>query len=199
MIDMSKRDRPKKYIQETLDILKSRQGKVIVEVGSMRQMMMHDPDNDSFPCCSDGHSSVLLGSAGFKFFTVDIDPANYQTTKLALANYPNCFPCLADGIAYLSGFPEKIDLLFLDAWDVDSVGCAENHVAAFHAAEDKLSPNNMILIDDTDVDMVNGELAFVDGVGGKGRLLAPLLEEKGYHRTRWPWIGNRQTLFVKNA
>ena len=199
MIDISKRDRPKKYIEATLQLFKEMGGTTIVEVGSMRQMMMHDVDTDTFPCCSDGHSSVLFGRAGYQFFTVDIDENNYRITEMALSKYRGCYPALHDGIAYLSRFSKKIDLLFLDAWDVDSEGCAENHVAAFHAAEDKLAPANMILVDDTDVDYIDNELRFVKGVGGKGRLLAPLLLSKGYIQYQWPWSGNRQSLFIKGV
>jgi hypothetical protein len=34
-------------------------------------------------------------------------------------------------------FSKKIDLLFLDAWDVDLINCAEKHLEAYNTAKKK--------------------------------------------------------------
>jgi hypothetical protein len=87
-----------------------------------------------------------------------------------------------------------IDLLFLDAWDIDTPGYAEKHLEAYRAAEDKLATRHLLLIDDTDVDYIDGRLQFVDvAVAGKGRLLVPELLDRGYELVRT----GRQTLLAK--
>jgi len=72
--------------------------------------------------------------------------------------------------------------------------CAERHLDAYNAALPHLSDNHLILIDDTDVDYINGECQFIDGaMAGKGRLLIPYLLNNGYKME----FGGRQTLLSK--
>jgi hypothetical protein len=193
------RDKPKKYIDEAIKLFKVMEGKVIVEIGSMRQYCLHSIGDDSLPCCNDGHSSLLWADTGADFYTVDIDPSSFGITKLSLKEFPNAKVINNDGIAFLSTFDKKIDLLFLDAWDVDSPECAENHVKAYYAAEHALADTHLILIDDTDVDSVDNGLVKVPlgTFGGKGRLLIPLLLEQKYKLIPFPWEGNRQVLLGK--
>jgi hypothetical protein len=89
-----------------------------------------------------------------------------------------------DGIEFLKKFDKKIDVLFLDGWDVGSDLYAEKHLEAYQAAKDKFSPQHLVLIDDTDYLTFNG---------GKDKILSPFLIEEGYI----PLFNGRQTLFLK--
>jgi hypothetical protein len=88
---------------------------------------------------------------------------------------------------------DPIDLLFLDAWDVNLEGSAERHLEAFKAAEQNLHEQSLVLIDDTDVDLVEDILVFADGVSGKGKLVIPYAVNRGWKVV----FSGRQTLLSK--
>lgn len=181
------RGKPKKYIEETLTILDKRlKGKsgLIVEVGTARSLLTHDLDQLNPVCCNDGHSTYLWARTKHQVYTVDIDSQAIQNVK---AKLPNVNAYCQDGIAFLRDFEQlnasKIDLLFLDAWDVVE-GCpyAEKSLESYLVVKDKLHAKSLILIDDTDV-----------GQAGKGKLLIPELLRDGYQILR----RGRQTLLSK--
>jgi len=194
----NKRHRPKKYIDNAIQWLEKIKGNVIVEIGSMRQSIGHDIDNESFPCCNDGHSSVIFARTGKNFYTIDIDRGATSTTTDAINKHGfinNTTILNGDGITFLKTFKETynrtIDLLFLDAWDVGLPDSAEKHLEAFVVSRPSLSTEHLILIDDTDVDFINGVWKNIDNnEGGKGRLLVPFLKDNGYELL----LGGRQTL-----
>ncbi|MCZ6870890.1 MAG: hypothetical protein O7G84_15415 [Gammaproteobacteria bacterium] len=190
------REKPASYLAEAIDLFCEMNGQVIVEVGSMRQRLSH-PLGQVHPCCNDGHSSILLAQTGREFHSVDIDPnctAIVEETLRSFGLHESASAHTQDGISFLSQFDGVIDLLFLDAWDIDTPGYAEKHLEAYRAAEDKLATRHLLLIDDTDVDYIDGRLQFVDvAVAGKGRLLVPELLDRGYELVRT----GRQTLLAK--
>mgnify|MGYP003115052652 CR=1 FL=1 len=196
------RNYPAPWIKKTIEFLHLINAKTIVEIGSTRMELtrncVHYYDNcesltpkDAPPCCQDGHSTYFWAREGFTTYTVDIDPHCTQTLESQYTHHLNesipenlkiCIP--EDGVGFLQNFPEQIDFLFLDGWDKGTENYAENHLAAFIAAEDKLSQNHLISIDDTD---------FNTPSGGKDKLLTPCLIERGYIRLLW----GRQILFFK--
>lgn len=190
------RDRPKKTIDQAIGYFRKNDGKIIVEIGSMRQPVTHPLDETDHPCCNDGHSSVLWARTGAEFYTVDFSKECSETTRRELArmNYLNATVVNGDGIRFLQNFEKKIDLLFLDAWDVNFPDSAENHLKAYLAALDKLQERCVLLIDDTDVELVGSSLVLVESCdGGKGRLVVPRAEQDGFRViTR-----GRQTLLVR--
>jgi SAM-dependent methyltransferase len=150
----------------------------------MRSPLSH-PIDESRPCCGDGHSTYLFGDSGHRVFSVDISPETTAIASAACADLPNVTAVTRDGIEFLHEFPGKIDLLFLDAWDVVAgTPYAEKHAEAFDAARDKLADRHLVLIDDTDI-----------GSGGKGRILIPRLEQIGYEKV----FEGRQTLYANFA
>jgi predicted O-methyltransferase YrrM len=128
---------------------------------------------------------------------VDVNPKAIQTTREALSVFPNATVRQMDGIQYLRERAQapysSIDLLFLDAWDVDISDCAEQHVRAYEAARPKLHEKSIVLIDDTDVNIVDGKLQPVDFPGGKGRLLVPRMESEGWR----VYSGGRCALMIR--
>ena len=198
--DYYKRSKPGPYLKTTIEIAKILGLKNVVEVGSTRFAVSpkcidyFNKDNEPFnspPCCTDGHGGFFFTDAGFDVHTVDID-INCQTQiEWSYNNLGREFPSNLkthipyDGIDFLKNFDEKIDVLFLDGWDVGTQEYAEKHLEAYLSAKDKLSDTHLILIDDTD---------FTLGTGGKDYLLTPYLIDNGYI----PLINGRQTLFINN-
>jgi hypothetical protein len=82
-----------------------------------------------------------------------------------------------DGIKFLQEFENKIDFLYLDAWDyhktnIEMQTISETmHLEAFKIAELKLNENALILIDD----ILDQETLI-----GKGKLLIPYMIDNGY-------------------
>lgn len=182
------RGKPKYYMLETLKMLK-KYG-TIVELGVARFTLNHKIvgpylQNHCF-FCNDGHSTYVWNCyhKNGPIFSIDISKDSIQMLKNTIDS-PNHYAICDDGIKFLREFNEgKIDLLFLDAWDVlPDIPFAEKHLEAYLTAKDKLSDDCLILIDDTDV-----------ANGGKGKLLIPELLKDGY---RFIFRG-RQTLLSKN-
>ena len=153
-VDWEIRKKPYPSLIKAIELFKSINGKVIVEVGSMRKPALHDIHDYSHECCMEGHSSMLFALSSQEFHTVDIDMPTSKITHKALkalntTNNWNVYN--GDGIKFLKEFKGVIDLLFLDAWDIGVNNYAENHLEAYKAAEPKLNKQHIILIDDTDI------------------------------------------------
>ena len=195
------RNYPAPWIKKTVELLHIINAKTVVEIGSTRHCLTqkcldyYDKCHTMTPmdapaCCQDGHSTYFWAKEGFTTHTVDIsehcrkvleEQYQYHLTP----SFPeNLYIHIEDGIDYLKRFDGTIDFLFLDGWDKGAANYAENHLSAFIAAEDKLSQNHLISIDDTD---------FNTASGGKDKLLTPHLIEKGYIRLLW----GRQIIFFK--
>ena len=198
-INQEIRKKPYLFIKRALEIFKSINGNVIVEIGSMRQPCEHELDIYSKPCCNDGHSSLLLARATKEFHTIDINMNNSKNTQQQLKKFDlnkQSSVYNGDGISFLQQFNGMIDLLFLDAWDIETPNHAENHLTAFKCAESKLNERNIVLIDDTDINFTpeKGFHNDEESLGGKGALLIPYLLSSGYQLQ----FKGRQTCLTKN-
>lgn len=178
----SGREFPSSYIQQAV----ARLGGVppertIVELGSLRHALTHDPHVElQEQCCLYGHSTLHWARTGHRVVSVDHDGTASAITREVCGGYNNVTVVTDDGLRFLQAFVGTIDLLYLDAWDVvPGTEFAERHLEAFEAAQSKLGAGHMILIDDTDI-----------AEGGKGRLLVPKLIGLGYEQV----TAGRQTL-----
>ena len=209
-VNQNSRNRPAVFIKQALSLLATLDPKyAIVEIGGMRQPCPHPLEDTSHPCCNDGHSSLWWLKTGRTFITCDIDlNSHYQTREaieLEMAKQTTnsteqhvhiVYGCGLDLLMqYAQHFPDlKIGLLYLDAWDVGVNGYAESHLACWEKARPHLADQHIVLIDDTDIESVNGELfAVPDNQGGKGRLLVPELLNNGYKLH----FRDRQTMLSK--
>jgi hypothetical protein len=174
---------PRRHLKLALDLLGQSPSHTIVELGSLRHRSNHDFDIDTQQeCCLYGHSTLHWARSGHRVFSVDVDAFASDLTREVCAGHDNVTVVTDDGITFLKTFSGEIDLLYLDAWDVNpGTDFAEKHLEAFDAARSKLSVRHMILIDDTDIEE-----------GGKGRLLVPSLIALGYTQV----ASGRQTLLL---
>jgi hypothetical protein len=178
------RGKPKQYLLGAIHIFKRlTNAKVILEVGSIRKLMKHSIEEFMPSCCNDGHSTYFWKHfTDASIYTVDINPECKAIIE-GDARLTGVSATTADALSYLSTFPQSVDLLFLDAWDVvPGSSYAESHVAAYLAIKHTLSPNCLVLIDDTDICKE-----------GKGKLLIPKLLEDGFTRI----CSGRQSLFIR--
>ena len=200
------RDKPKKYLLETIKLINKHGIKVIVEIGAARNKMEHninmlclkeqrDLKKDGYPVpeklktdchCNDGHASYFWAAyTDCEIFCCDIDKTLVKLFKKDERLKQIKF-VLDDGINFLNNFSrkKKIDFLFLDAWDVvPNTEYAEKHLESYLSIKDNLSDKCLILIDDTDV---GGEY------GGKGKLLIPYLLKDGWKEI----FTGRQSLYA---
>lgn len=196
-----RRSKPSQYVKTTIKIAKLLNLNTVVEIGSTRFAVSekcveyYNKDHESYlspPCCCDGHSGFFFADAGFEVYSVDIDEHCKTQNQWSYNNLGREFPSNLhlmipkDGIEFLNEFDKTIDVLFLDGWDKGTPLYAEKHLEAYQAAEPKLSPVHLILIDDTD---------FITNDGGKDALLSPFLLDKGYV----PLFNGRQTLFINTV
>lgn len=178
------REAPKKYIDQTINYFNKQNGKVIVEIGSMRAVLTHNIDTEKCAMCCDGHSTYLWGKTLAEVYSIDINPDITSIVKYSCKNFKNVNAITQDGIEFLKNFNKPIDLLFLDAWDViPGTSYAEKHLEAYEVSKKNLHEKSLILIDDTDVSN-----------GGKGKLVIPKALKDGYKII----FSGRQTLLAKH-
>lgn len=179
-----RREYPAEYIKKAIEVFKSRNGRTIVEIGSMRSPLPHPIGSGHCKGgCMNGHSTMWWATTGANVYSVDISKESIELTSKICENFKNVHALLHDGIDFLKTFQQPIDLLFLDAWDVvDGTPYAEKHLEAYLAAKPHLHGNSLILIDDTDIKNC-----------GKGRLVIPEAIKDGYKIV----FSGRQTLLSK--
>lgn len=196
-VDQNSRPRPKITIDKTIEEFRKMEGKVIVEIGSMRMYFNHPLDEINHECCNDGHSSALWARTGAEFYAVDVEPAVVDNTRKIIEERnlgTNATILCQDGLEFLRNFEKKIDLLYLDAWDVDLPNSAERHLEAYFVARPKLNNRHLILIDDTDLYWDGKEFQHSMGAfSGKGALMVPQAIKDGYELI----FSGRQTLLRK--
>ena len=176
------REKPTRFLLIAIELFRAIDGKSIVEIGCMRKPLTH-PIAEVHRCCTDGHSTYLWCTTGAQVTSVDISQEAVEVARKSCEKFDNCTVIQDDALNFLKQFPGPIDLLYLDGWDiVKNSPYAENHLLAYELAKPKLSPVNIIAIDDTDINH-----------GGKGRLLVPALKADGYQIL----VQGRQTIAIK--
>lgn len=198
MVNLQEREHPKRYIDDAIDLVRGlSDDPMIIEIGCCRQGLDHDVDKDTCFACCDGHSTYLWARTGWRVISVDIVREHVDIARAICSNFNNIRFYNVDAIQFaLSMPPAKVDLLFLDAWDVDLNGCAEKHLEFYTAIRPRLLNDPLILIDDTDLYYNHEKKEFFsdkDGLSGKGEILIPELKKEGYSVV----FKGRQTLLRK--
>ena len=158
----------------SMGLMEERQARVLVETGVARKGLR----NTKY----DGASTIVFGlwskQNGALLRSVDIDPAaieeaRKEVVKNDLLDYVELN--VSDSVAYLEGFNQKVDFLYLDSYDypkhdkAEQIASQKHHLKEIQAIEDQLHNESVILIDDCD-----------KPGGGKGKLVISYLKEKGW-------------------
>lgn len=162
------RDLPGPWLDAAVVLLHRLGGRRVVEVGSLRL----PPDHPN--TVHEGGSTLRWAQAGFEVFSIDVDPAATSLAAAVTGDRPAVHCITADGVGFLEGFDQPIDLLYLDAWDVGTPNYKQHHLDAYHAARRNLHERSLVLIDDMDLDH-----------GGKGEQVVPAALADGFHLACW--------------
>ena len=149
---------------KVLHLFSQRGGRVIVEIGTIR-----DPQPKAQ--MTDGWATLKWASTGLEVHTVDLDPRAIGIAR-TLTDRSNVKYHLADGVKFLTDFQKPIDLLYLDGPDADQNG-QSLALEMFMAAGPILSKEALVLIDDCD------KCHRWEG-RGKGELVIPHAIECGF-------------------
>jgi hypothetical protein len=155
---------------QALMLAVARNAKTIVETGTSRA-----PGNWG----GDGQSTIVLASFaqryGCKLHTCDLEPAAIAAARESTAPFSaNVEYHVGDSVAFLSGFQQPIDLLYLDSMDFDIN--ADPHPPQEHALREAqaamhaLHAQSIVLLDDCNLPH-----------GGKGAQAIPFLLGQGWH------------------
>jgi hypothetical protein len=155
---------------EAIRAFRERSGRVIVEVGAIR-------NRDGLT--TDGHST-LRWPHDATLWSVDNDPKAVNLTRELISDRPTVLCVLADAIAFLRSLPVGIDLLYLDGPHPDRDDGRRWHLEAYRAATMNL--RSVLLIDDTDVPRF-----------GKAEFVIPAALSDGFQVV----ASGRQTLLVR--
>ena len=164
-------------LRAALRLLESRGAKTLVETGTARGGLSRTK--------AEGASTVVFGvwakRHGAHLHSVDIqkesiDQARNAVIETQLTDVVHFHE--SDSVAFLSGFDEPVDFLYLDSFDwhhdpAVQQACQEHHLKEFEAIEKRLQPHSVVLIDDCGV-----------AGGGKGKLVIEKMLSSGWRTVR---------------
>jgi len=145
--------------------LKKFKNPFVVETGTYREENNYTGDG-----CSTLLFDNYITFNGGTLYSVDIDPT---ACSLARANTKSAVVVESDSVKFLAGVDQKIDLLYLDSYNIEDWfndwAPAAHHLKELCAVQKNLKPGSLIVVDDNMADS-NGNLL------GKGRLIYELME-----------------------
>lgn len=156
---------------EILKLMDERHVHTIVETGTERWQ-------DVQRCFDgDGGSTIIFAhwatENDAKIYSIDINKTHLDYCYNNTQGYINHLDLvLSDSVAFLEDFPQPIDFLYLDSYDYDvndPKPAQEHCLREILAAENKLTPSSIIMIDDCNVPR-----------GGKGYLAIQYLLSRGW-------------------
>jgi len=128
-----------------ISFLKERDNPIIVETGCARVENNYE---------GDGMSTLIFDSFindnNGSLFSVDINPAAVDFCKSKIKS-PNTQVTCQDSVAFLNTFDQKIDLLYLDSYDLDPANphpSSIHHIYELLAVSKCIKNDTMIVVDD---------------------------------------------------
>ena len=160
--------------RKTLALLSDRQATILVETGTARLGLKGAKSNGA---------STLIFTTWAKanhalLHSVDISRRSIAAAKQEVENHGLSDYVIwhqQDSLAFLSGFEEAVDFLYLDSYDYHKqdtaiqIASQQHHLAEFKAIESRLHRGSLVLIDDCDLPN-----------GGKGKLVISYMLERGW-------------------
>jgi len=142
----AQRNAPDVSLNHAAELFNRTGGQVIVEIGTGTHGGL-------------AGSSILVWTRrtrARRIIAIDLDPARIAEVEAVTTGYDNVETRTMNGLDFLRGFEERVDLLYLDFWTTDPDGAlpgegrALAYLEAYQAARDCLGEQAIILIDDTD-------------------------------------------------
>lgn len=144
-----------------------------------------------------GHSTLYLGEEARrrrgKLYTVDIDPVKSEITRQVVAENkltPWVEVHTMDGVEFLATFSSTIPFLYLDGPENPLI-----NLEAFQAAEDKVE--HLVAIDDCNKPYYSIWDKLFGPPLGKGQLVIPYAEERGWAVEIIPTVGPQQMAILR--
>lgn len=162
------RDRERSFDALFKEISCRFQSAVIVETGTIRKA-----EDWSGAGYFTYLAAFYCSHVGGKLYSVDTDPANCRfAQKVCLPFDGHVDIACGDSVSYLRQFGKAIDVLYCDSLDTYETGFEEHAFNEVQAAMVWLSPNALIVLDDSPT---------IDGnVTGKGTKAVPWLLDQGW-------------------
>jgi predicted O-methyltransferase YrrM len=160
-------------LRATIRLLEKRGAKVLVETGTARGGLARTK--------AEGASTVVFGiwakKHGARLHSVDIDAASIEGARSAVTEVQVDDVVhfhLSDSVAFLAGFADSVDFLYLDSYDYHhdpaiQRASQEHHLREFEAIEGRLHDKSVVLIDDCNLEG-----------GGKGKLVIERMLQSGW-------------------
>lgn len=152
---------------KVLNRLSKVSGPTIVETGTLR-----DPQAWAGDGCSTLIFGLFVSHHGGQLHSIDSNMRSVEIANAACRHWPRVQIHHGDSIEWLRRFNGEIVALYLDSSDTDVPGHAEHCLEEAKAAEPKIAPDGMMIIDDTI--SLGGRLL------GKGSLAVPWLMSRGW-------------------
>jgi FkbM family methyltransferase len=162
-------------------------GKTLVEVGSTRERVAHQGSTEKL--------AIFTSLVGMRFITVDMDPNNTDRVRKVISRVNENSLAVNDrGEHYLAKCDERIDYVYLDAFDFCHTGHSELrrqryredldtditdleswevHRNCAESVVKRMPMGGIVVFDDT-------WLTETGEYGGKGKLAVPYLLERGF-------------------
>ena len=146
------------------DYLRTKKDPIIVETGCYREVDNYEGDG-----CSTLLFDEFIEIYGGTLLSVDIDP---KACELASKNTFHAEVSNQDSIEFLSTLDGKIDLLYLDSYNIEDWSndweAASHHLKELFAAKNVIKPGTLIVVDDN---MPSPQTNVIPLREGKGRLI----------------------------
>ena len=159
---------------------------VIVETGTVREDYNFEGDG-----CSTILFDNYIGNKGGTLISVDIDPVACKNARTVTTNAE---VVEADSVEYLATLDGKVDLLYLDSFNIynwlDDWKASAHHLKEIFAAKNVIKEGTLIVVDDN---LYVPKSEDSERKSGKGRIIHELMQSigiptfiDGYH-IGWIW------------
>ena len=166
--------------------LKTIEDPVIVETGTVREDYNFEGDG-----CSTILFDNYIGNKGGTLISVDIDPVACKNARTVTTNAE---VVEADSVEYLATLDGKVDLLYLDSFNIynwlDDWKASAHHLKEIFAAKNVIKEGTLIVVDDN---LYVPKSEDNERKSGKGRIIHELMQSigiptfiDGYH-IGWIW------------
>lgn len=175
--------------------------RVALELLNNKEALIVETGSSAYGTDSSRLFDAYVTRFGGRFYSVDINP--YARRRLRFQHSRNSHFIVSDSVDFLANFQlrskdVKVDLVYLDSWDVDWFHPDESAIHGYNeylSIQGQLKPGSVIVIDDTPrtldwippecVDIAQEYLRINGVLPGKGALILKKLEDSPLATKIW--------------